>query len=277
MNRITDAVAREEATQLGIDCTAAVRNAGGDDHDVLVDVHSNMRDLKSALDLTRRLEPLNLFWMEEVSRPFDILAAVNRVAKMPTAGGESIFGVSGYTPYLEAGAVDIVMPIGTPVLAARNVTVMDVEEDFNAGGTNKEKYVERANRVVILHDDGTMGVNAHIDLASVTVRPGLQVRAGRQIARSGNTGFSSGPHLHYVVQQNIGMEIISVPFRFRRADMRPANSSLANAARSRTASSSSTRRAWRSATSRRFARQTSSNQGIRSLARRDNTSRCGAR
>lgn len=111
-------------------------------------------------------------------------------------------------------AVDIVMPIGTPVLAARDGTVMDVEEDFNAGGTNRDQYVERANRVVILHDDGTMGVYAHIDLASVNVRPGLHVRAGRQIARSGNTGFSSGPHLHFVVQQNIGMEIISVPFKF---------------------------------------------------------------
>ena len=115
-------------------------------------------------------------------------------------------------------AVDIVMPIGTPVLAARAGTVMDVEEDFNAGGTNREQYVERANRVVILHEDGTMGVYAHIDLASVNVRPGLHVRAGRQIARSGNTGFSSGPHLHFVVQQNIGMEIISVPFKFTLPD-----------------------------------------------------------
>jgi murein DD-endopeptidase MepM/ murein hydrolase activator NlpD len=113
-------------------------------------------------------------------------------------------------------AVDIVMPIGTPVLAARDGTVMDVEEDFNTGGTNREAYAAKANRVLILHDDGTMAVYAHIDLASVNVRPGLHVRAGRQIARSGNTGFSSGPHLHFAVQQNIGMEVISLPFNFAR-------------------------------------------------------------
>lgn len=113
-------------------------------------------------------------------------------------------------------AVDIVMPVGTPILAARDGTVMDVEEDFKDGGTNRDQFVERANRVLILHDDGTMAVYAHIDLASVTVRPGLHVRAGRQIARSGNTGFSSGPHLHFAVQQNIGMEVVSLPFKFSR-------------------------------------------------------------
>lgn len=118
-------------------------------------------------------------------------------------------------------AVDIVMPIGTPVLAARDGTVMDVEEDFQAGGTNKAAFVEKANRVLILHDDGTMAVYAHIDLASVNVRPGLHVRAGRQIARSGNTGFSSGPHLHFAIQQNIGMEVISLPFKFARSGLDP--------------------------------------------------------
>jgi murein DD-endopeptidase MepM/ murein hydrolase activator NlpD len=119
-------------------------------------------------------------------------------------------------------AIDIAMPVGTPVLAARAGTVMDVEEDFNEGGTDKDEYVERANRVLILHDDGTMTVYAHIDLASVNVRPGLHVRAGRQIARSGNTGFSSGPHLHFAVQQNIGMEVVSLPFRFARPEGAPS-------------------------------------------------------
>ncbi len=118
-------------------------------------------------------------------------------------------------------AVDIVMPVGTPVLAARDGTVMDVEEDFDAGGTSRDDFVERANRVLILHDDDTMTVYAHIDLASVSVRPGQHVRAGRQIARSGNTGFSSGPHLHFAVQQNIGMEVVSLPFKFERPEGEP--------------------------------------------------------
>lgn len=114
-------------------------------------------------------------------------------------------------------AIDIAMPVGTPILAARNGVVMDVEEDFDRGGDDREKFGHKANHVRVLHEDGTMALYAHLDLASVNVRPGARVRAGQQIARSGNTGFSTGPHLHFAVQQNIGMQLISLPFQFRMA------------------------------------------------------------
>ena len=112
-------------------------------------------------------------------------------------------------------AIDIAMPEGAPVHAARGGVVMDVEEDFNVGGTDKEKYADKANHVRILHEDGTMGLYAHLALASVVVRPGMKVRAGQFMARSGNTGFSSGPHLHFAIQQNLGMRVVSLPFEFR--------------------------------------------------------------
>jgi len=115
-------------------------------------------------------------------------------------------------------AIDIVMPVGTAVHAVRSGTVMDIEEDFNRGGKNYEKYAHKANHVRILHEDGTMALYAHLDLASVNVRPGARIRAGQKIARSGNTGFSSGPHLHFAIQQNSGMQIISLPFRFQTPD-----------------------------------------------------------
>ena len=112
-------------------------------------------------------------------------------------------------------AIDVAMPVGTAIHAVRSGIVMDVEEDFNKGGTDRKKFVDKANHVRVLHDDGTMALYAHLDLASVNVRPGARVRAGQQIARSGNTGFSSGPHLHFAIQQNTGMKLISVPFRFK--------------------------------------------------------------
>jgi hypothetical protein len=112
-------------------------------------------------------------------------------------------------------AIDIVMPVGTAVHAVRAGRVMDVEEDFNRGGTDLEKFADKANHVRILHDDGTMALYAHLDLASVSVRPGARVRSGQRIARSGNTGFSSGPHLHFAIQQNVGMKLISIPFKFQ--------------------------------------------------------------
>jgi murein DD-endopeptidase MepM/ murein hydrolase activator NlpD len=119
-------------------------------------------------------------------------------------------------------AIDIVMPVGTPILAVRDGVVMDVEEDFNRGGSDRDKYLDKANHVRILHEDGTMALYAHLDLASVTVRLGARIRAGQQIARSGNTGFSSGPHLHFAIQRNVGMQLVSLPFKFETAAGAPA-------------------------------------------------------
>lgn len=109
-------------------------------------------------------------------------------------------------------AVDFAAPVGTPVLAARDGTVMQVEAGFAEAGTERED-VARSNFVRILHDDGTMALYAHLDAGGAGVRPGQRVRRGERIGRSGNTGYSSGPHLHFAVQANRGMRLETVPFR----------------------------------------------------------------
>ena len=110
-------------------------------------------------------------------------------------------------------AVDIVMPIGTPILAARAGRVMDMEDDFH-GAAQQERYLARSNQIRILHDDGTMAVYAHLQANSLKVRQGATVERGQWIANSGNTGYSNGPHLHFVIQLNAGMSLESIPFRF---------------------------------------------------------------
>lgn len=110
-------------------------------------------------------------------------------------------------------AVDIVMPVGTPILAARAGRVMDMEDDFH-GAAQKERYLTRSNQIRILHDDGTMAVYAHLQANSLRVRQGATVARGQWIANSGNTGYSNGPHLHFVIQLNAGMSLESMPFRF---------------------------------------------------------------
>jgi murein DD-endopeptidase MepM/ murein hydrolase activator NlpD len=114
-------------------------------------------------------------------------------------------------------AVDIAMPEGTPVLAARGGIVMEMEDDFHGGGQQEERYIDRANFVRILHDDGSMAIYAHLQPNSARVYPGGRVPTGAWIANSGNTGFSSGPHLHFAIQMNAGMALESLPFRFRQA------------------------------------------------------------
>lgn len=111
-------------------------------------------------------------------------------------------------------AVDIAMPEGTPVLAARDGVVMTVDNDFYGAGQDLSKYGDRANNIRIVHSDGTMAVYAHLQLESSRVAVGDRAHAGQQIALSGNTGFTRGPHLHFVVQQNVDMDLIAVPFKF---------------------------------------------------------------
>lgn len=110
-------------------------------------------------------------------------------------------------------AADFAAPIGTEVLAARDGVVMQVENDFEQAGLDREKYGGRANFVRILHDDGSMALYAHLRENGVMVRAGQRVRAGQPIGRSGNTGFTSGPHLHFALQVNRGMQLVSIPFR----------------------------------------------------------------
>ena len=110
-------------------------------------------------------------------------------------------------------AIDFGVPQGTPVSAARGGIVMQVESDFDRAGLDLEKYGGRANYVRILHDDGTMGLYAHLRPEGVLVRAGQRVRTGQTIGLSGNTGFTSGPHLHFAVQVNRGMTLVSLPFR----------------------------------------------------------------
>ncbi|HZJ95886.1 MAG TPA: M23 family metallopeptidase [Thiopseudomonas sp.] len=106
-------------------------------------------------------------------------------------------------------ALDIAMPEGTPIVAARAGVVVKTENQQAGRGDNPA-----GNFVRILHDDGTMGVYLHLQKGSVTVREGQRVEQGSLLARSGNTGNSTGPHLHFVVQRNVGLAVESIPFDF---------------------------------------------------------------
>jgi murein DD-endopeptidase MepM/ murein hydrolase activator NlpD len=117
-------------------------------------------------------------------------------------------------------AIDFAMPVGTGVFAARAGTVIEVTYAHYDGGTDLQRDGPRANLIRIVHDDGTYALYAHLDRASVSVRPGEHVRRGQRIAASGNTGFSSGPHLHFAVLRNAGGRVVSVPFDFAGPDGR---------------------------------------------------------
>lgn len=114
-------------------------------------------------------------------------------------------------------AVDIPMPEGTPILAARAGIVIYTEAN-QIYGAQVPDMLNKANEVRIKHIDGTVAIYAHLSHGGVYVYPGQRVEAGQQIGLAGSTGYSSGPHLHFAVQavrrNGDRLDTISLPFQF---------------------------------------------------------------
>jgi len=94
-------------------------------------------------------------------------------------------------------ALDFSMPIGTKVYAIREGVVVKLKEDSTKSG-NKDN-IKDANYLTVKHNDGTYSKYAHLKYNGVEVKIGDKIKRGQFIAYSGNTGYSSGPHLHFLV------------------------------------------------------------------------------
>jgi len=113
-------------------------------------------------------------------------------------------------------AVDFDCPVATPVLAARDGTVIAYNAAAQGAGTTPEFLdYKRTNFVLVLHDDGTIGEYMHLSPSGIEVKPGQRVQRGTRLALSGNTGFSSTPHLHFQVMTagEDGASVQSFPFQ----------------------------------------------------------------
>ena len=95
-------------------------------------------------------------------------------------------------------ALDFMMDEGTKVCASREGVVVRTKADSNRGGYDK-KYASDGNYVTIAHAGGTLATYYHLKRGGVSVNVGEYVGRGRVLGYSGNTGFSSGPHLHFAV------------------------------------------------------------------------------
>ncbi len=138
--------------------------------------------------------------------------------RMPFAGSQSVVISQGYNgPFSHEGAsayaLDFPMPSGTPILASRGGTIAEVIHDEVASGIRTGEN-EGDNRVVIEHVDGTFSVYAHLRHGG-PARVGQRVQSGDLIGLSGDTGFSTGPHLHFEVYKILeNGQRQSIPVRF---------------------------------------------------------------
>jgi len=111
-------------------------------------------------------------------------------------------------------AVDIAMPVGEFIRVVKPGIVADGRDDFSIGGA-ANYFLDKANHVTVMHDDGSYGIYAHILYGSMAVEIGERVTVGQVLARIGSTGYSTGPHLHFVLRYNSGRGAYSIPFEFQ--------------------------------------------------------------
>jgi len=142
------------------------------------------------------------------------------VYQLPYAPGNKFKVTQGYNgKFSHKGsnqyAIDWDMPEGTLVHAARGGIVVRVKDDSDKGGASVD-YDCYNNYVLVRHDDGTLGHYCHLQKGGCLVKVGQIISAGDVIAHSGNTGFSSGPHLHFCVfKTRDGRTRMSIPVKFR--------------------------------------------------------------
>lgn len=110
-------------------------------------------------------------------------------ARISSGFGSRFHPVLGYTRMHKG--VDFAVPIGTPVMSA---------------GAGTVKFMGRAsgygNFVMINHGNGYATAYAHLSRFAPGMRQGARVRQGQVFAYSGNTGITTGPHLHYEIRLN---------------------------------------------------------------------------
>ncbi|MFB7966738.1 M23 family metallopeptidase [Streptomyces rubiginosohelvolus] len=102
------------------------------------------------------------------------------------------YGTGGARWAAKHSGQDFAVPIGTPVTAAHTGTVV------KAGPNGAGDGPAYGNAIVIKHSNGKYSQYAH--LSKVNVKIGEKVKTGEKIALSGNTGNSSGPHLHFEIR-----------------------------------------------------------------------------
>ena len=135
------------------------------------------------------------------------VAEEEKVVHLPFHAGKTVRLSQGNNKK-HGRAFDFGVRVGTRILAVEDGVVIGVRED-RVGPTGRAKD---NNFVKIRHQDGTVAYYGHLRYRGVEVEVGQRVRRGQHIAYSGNSGKSSGPHLHFAIYRKRGGKTMSVRF-----------------------------------------------------------------
>ena len=120
---------------------------------------------------------------------------------LPFESGKKYFLVQGWESkhsHKDELSLDFKMKPGTKIFAAREGIVIKVKEDSDKGGV-KDEYLNERNHIIIQHADGSYAGYWHLEKNGAQVNVDDHIVKGQYIGRSGNTGYSAFPHLHFYV------------------------------------------------------------------------------
>lgn len=122
------------------------------------------------------------------------------------------FGKFSHQSDFSKFAIDVKMNVGQTVCAMRDGVVVGIKDDSNEGG-NSKKYYDMANYILLYHKDGTFSQYVHLKHKGSLVTVGDSVIKGQPIGLSGNTGYSTTPHLHFGVFKTTLEGFKSIPYQ----------------------------------------------------------------
>jgi hypothetical protein len=138
---------------------------------------------------------------------------------LPFKPGKSYLVTQGYLEeysHEKSYALDFDLKMGDQIHAARDGLVVNVIQHFPNNPVDRKgmsvakiENKDKANLIKIRHEDNSIAWYFHLTQNGAVVKLGDEVKAGDLIAYSGNSGYTSGPHLHFIVT--------------RKPDSEPAN------------------------------------------------------
>lgn len=107
-------------------------------------------------------------------------------------------GYRGKISHQDSDALDFNLKVGEKVYAAREGLVVDMDEN-NTRNCADISCAKFNNKIIVMHSDGTFAEYLHLKFNGAEVNLGDTVSKGQFLGYSGNTGYSTGPHLHFSV------------------------------------------------------------------------------
>lgn len=146
---------RQQQLRVAVERVAAIREAGGPDMDIIIELHA-LTDTNTSVQLAEALAPFNCFYYEEPTQPLNsaLMKEIQRSIKIPVASGERIYTRWGYRPFYEDRSLSIIQP-----------------DLCNCGGITEGK------KICDMGHTYDVGVQIHICGGPISTAAALQVEA----------------------------------------------------------------------------------------------------